>query len=59
LDDEGEWPYPPGLTRQELYARMRQSGLPPAEFYARHVGKPLPEGTVLEAPERSMPTDER
>jgi hypothetical protein len=48
-NQRGEWPYPPDLTRQELYALMRQSGLPPAEFYTRHVGRPLPEGMMLEA----------
>ena len=47
---DGDWPYPPEMDRKELYERMAQSGLPPAEFYLQHVGKPLPGGMVLEVP---------
>ncbi len=45
---DGEWSYPPEMTRADLYERMAQSGLPPEEFYRRYVGKPGPRGNLLE-----------
>ena len=45
---DGDWLFPPGMDRQEFYARMAQSGLSPAEFYNRYVGKPAPGGATLE-----------
>jgi ADP-ribose pyrophosphatase YjhB (NUDIX family) len=38
----------PVASRQELYARRDQSGLPPEEFYERYVGKTKPGGEHLE-----------
>jgi ADP-ribose pyrophosphatase YjhB (NUDIX family) len=45
---DAEWPFEPGLTRTELYARRDQSGLSPAEFYLRYVGKPRIQGSRKE-----------
>jgi ADP-ribose pyrophosphatase YjhB (NUDIX family) len=42
------WPFPPGITRQDLYNLCAQSGLPPSEFYLRYVGQPGPYGEKLE-----------
>ena len=43
-----EWNFRPGLTREELYSLMEQSGLTPAEFYLTRVAKALPGGKHLE-----------
>jgi 8-oxo-dGTP diphosphatase len=43
-----EWPFEPGLTRTELYRLRDQSGLRPAEFYLRYVGKPGKQGDQKE-----------
>ena len=45
---DGEWPYPPEMTRKDLYSTMESSGLPPADFYFRHVGRTGPRGEQLE-----------
>jgi ADP-ribose pyrophosphatase YjhB (NUDIX family) len=43
-----EWPFPPSLTRQELYDRQARSGLSKREFYQQFVGRPVPNGEVRE-----------
>lgn len=43
-----EWDFPPGITRKEIYARCQASGLPPAEYYHRFVGKSGKRGAVRE-----------
>jgi 8-oxo-dGTP diphosphatase len=45
---ESEWDFEPGLTREKLYQLRDQSGLTPAEFYLRQVGKIIPGGDHLE-----------
>jgi len=45
---DAEWPFPSNLTRSQLYDLCARSGLPKAEFYARYVGKPGPQGDQVE-----------
>jgi ADP-ribose pyrophosphatase YjhB (NUDIX family) len=45
---ESEWNFKPGLTRQELYQLLDQSGLSPAKFYQERIGKDIPDGNRLE-----------
>ncbi|MBN2147001.1 MAG: NUDIX domain-containing protein [Anaerolineales bacterium] len=45
---DGEWAFPAEMTRQQLYDQMEGSGLKPAEFYLKRVGKPGLLGDVLE-----------
>jgi len=43
-----EWDFEPGLTRGELYHLRDRSGLSPADFYLRRVGKVVQGGDHLE-----------
>ena len=45
---ESRWDFAPGLTREELYQLRDHSGLTPAEFYLRRVGKVISGGDHLE-----------
>ena len=45
---DSEWNFASGMTRTELYAQLEGSCLPPAEFYATRVAKPIPGGDRLE-----------
>jgi ADP-ribose pyrophosphatase YjhB (NUDIX family) len=45
---DSEWPFPPGLTRTELYQLRDASGMQPAEFYLQKVAKARPAGQRLE-----------
>jgi ADP-ribose pyrophosphatase YjhB (NUDIX family) len=45
---DSEWSFEPGLSRDQLYEIMEQSGVSPAEFYLTRVAKPLPGGSRLE-----------
>jgi len=45
---ESEWDFEPGLTRGELYHLRDRSGLSPAHFYLRRVGKVIQGGDHLE-----------
>ncbi len=45
---EAEWPFPPGLSRQELYDLQARSGLSKREFYRQFVGRPVPDGEKRE-----------
>jgi len=45
---ESEWKHASGLTRQQLYSELEQSGLSPAEYYYAWVAKPILGGDRLE-----------
>lgn len=45
-----QWPFKPGLARDDLYALRDQSGLAAAEFYRRYMSQPGPGGDLLEVP---------
>jgi len=45
---DAEWPYPPGVSRQDIYQLAGESGLTTREYYLQYVGKPGPRGEILE-----------
>jgi len=51
LQDSG-WPFPPDMTRQEIYSLRDRSGLPRKEYYRRSLDQSTPGTDILEVGER-------